>query len=63
MNLLFAAMKGKADGERSSVHLQAVPAEKKLRLTLWGDLAFIQTMLALVATVLENLNDEDRGGK
>lgn len=53
-NMLTAAMNGKPSlFGKSAMHVQHLQYENKVRISLWGTIAFIQAMLELISTIME----------
>ncbi len=57
-NMLTGALNSKQpDTARSTMHTQYIEYEKKLRITLWGGIGFVQKMLAIISVVAKQDDD------
>lgn len=52
---LMASMNNRSDEVRNStIHIQYLECENKLRVTLWGSISFIQSIFEILSIVLKN---------
>ena len=55
---LTASMNSRHEENNSAVHTQYLECEKKLRITLWGNVAFMQSIFETLAVVIQNEKKE-----
>ena len=56
---LMASMNNRLDGVSSSaIHTQYLERENKLRVTLWGNVAFMQSIFEMLFVVIKNEETE-----
>ena len=56
---LMASMNNRSDGVSSSaIHTQYLERENKLRVTLWGNVAFMQSIFEMLFVVIKNEETE-----
>lgn len=56
---LMASMNNRSDGVSSSaIHTQYLERENKLRVTLWGSVAFMQSIFEMLSVVIKNEDTE-----
>lgn len=56
---LVSLMNNRACGEeRSAIHTQYLESENKLRITLWGDVSFMQNVFEVISVLIKNEEKE-----
>jgi excisionase family DNA binding protein len=59
INLLNAALNHKPpEYGRSTMHLQYIEPEHKLRLTLWGNAKFMEAMIGFISEMIKHFEEE-----
>lgn len=60
VTMLIAALNGKSsEYDKSSVHIQHLEYESKIRISLWGELAFVQKMLDIISVLTQQIDESD----
>lgn len=55
----MASMNNRSDGiNNSAIHTQYLECENKLRVTLWGSVAFMQSTFEMLSVVIKNEETE-----
>jgi len=62
MNALTGAMNSKpADCGKTSLHMQYIEPERTVRVTLWGSVFVVETMLGAIASLIDQAKQETEG--
>ncbi len=60
INALNAALNTKpSEYGKSAMHTQYIETEQKLRITLWGDIAFMEDMFSFLSAYINKLSEDE----
>ncbi len=58
--MLISALNGKpSEYGKSTMHIQHLEYENKIRISLWGELAFVQKMFEITSIVVQQIDEND----
>lgn len=58
--MLISALNGKpSEYGKSTMHIQHLEYENKIRISLWGELTFVQKMFEITSIVVQQIDEKD----